>query len=267
MCKSIYQLLKKCNWKLIFKIVIPLMVSYWLVYNGVSNKHIKKTNNLSRELPEKYNNIECIDQRILIKDITILYTRHEIEKHNEKLIGLLENYRNDHIRDVTTIEDRMNTTCTIYFTILVAILVYLFKTGSNAKSNKEKDYKFSIFLIRGFLLVVIFLMYCFNIHQEDSKFKPIFRSDKAWESISKLTNLKSGDNTWYTLRFTYTEKVLRENSVNKIRWKRKFNRFISPNFSQIIYYICPFTFVLILTLEVWPKNLGKRILKTFIRAK
>jgi len=94
-------------------------------------------------------------------------------------------------------------------------------------------------------------MYVINIFFVDSKYKASYRRGINKSVIKMLSNEKHTSTTWYTLDYSIMDKEIEKFDYFSLRWCRKFLRGISPNSTQIIYYILPLMYVLFMILRTW----------------
>jgi hypothetical protein len=210
------------NW--VFWTVSFIIIIFITIINSILNIfEDPKTDMIYGEASKK------IAETIILKDTINLNI--DIQKNNSEVISYLkELLSNDHL-EITTQENIRMQLRLFYVAILAAIISFLFSDKALAKKNIIKV-----------ILFIIIAMYSLEIHHHDLFKRSIAASFVRSHAITNIINNPT-DNISYKLNFDNLHKRMECSAQNRI--KRKIQTAFVLDAERFIFYIFPFSFLLI----------------------
>jgi len=162
---------------------------------------------------------------VLFSDTSLHVSRIDLQVHNTYLISTLQERESSDANSVSSENEGLRQTRSIYIAITCVILTFVFN-----KNESDNAYIF--------LLVLITLFYGLDIHLLDMLGRSTDSKNIASKALELVVKQRPNDSTWYDIN--NSERNYQFDRMHDTRIARKLCAAFQPDIVQTIFFVLPF---------------------------
>lgn len=123
-----------------------------------------------------------------------------------------------------------------YVAIFAALIAFLFRKNDDSRTR-----------VINYLLILISLIYAIEVHFNDMSYRRTDSYLVKAKAVNLLVNTYQRELIWYIINYDNFRTAWEKSGEKEERWRRKFFMALKPDVEQILLYLFPFVWLLLIS--------------------